>query len=323
MNIIEEAWRVLKSEEQALEATAKSLDGRFEKVVELVETAFNKGGKLIFCGLGKNVFIARKISATFNSTGVPSSFLDPVAALHGDAGLCREGDLAFLFSNSGATEEVLAVIPVLKRLGAVTVAVTKNITSQLGINCDHVLPYVVPAEACPLNLAPTSSTTAALALGDALAMVFLKKRGFQPEDFAKYHPSGTLGKSLLLKVADVMRPRTAMAVIGDGAKVMDAIMAISEKKTGLVAVIDESGKLVGCFSDGDFRRLVLKNKNSLDEPIAAHMTRAPKTIQSELLAVEAVRRFEQKNMNQLIVVDEYGFPIGIVDAQDLPKLKLV
>jgi arabinose-5-phosphate isomerase len=294
----------------------KDLENIFEKNQK-------EGGKLIFCGLGKNVFIARKVSATFNSTGVSSTFLDPVAALHGDVGLCREGDLAFLFSNSGMTEEVIAVVSPLKRLGAITIAITQDITSSLGKNCDYILPYVCPAEADVLKMVPTSSTTAEMALGDALAMVYLKKRGFTPEDFAKYHPSGTIGKSLLLKVSDVMRARPNISVIGDGAKVVDALVETSEKKSGMAVIVNESGKLVGVFSDGDLRRLIVKNQDCLNDPIATHMTHNPKTIQSELLAVEAVRRFEQFRINQLVVVDEYGFPIGVVEAQDLPKLKLV
>jgi arabinose-5-phosphate isomerase len=323
LNIVEEARRVFDCEIRALEASSAAIDHRFEKIVELVEKVHNAGGKLIFCGLGKNVFIARKISATFNSTGVSATFLDPVAALHGDVGICKEGDLAFLFSNSGSTEEVLAVVAPLKRLGAVTIAVTKEVTSPLGKNCDYILPYEVPAEADVLKMVPTSSTTAELAMGDALAMVFLKKRGFTPEDFAKFHPSGTIGKSLLLRVADVMRARPNIAVVSDGAKIVDVVLEIATKKSGLAVIVDEAGKLVGCFSDGDLKRLLPKNQNCLNDPIAVHMTRNPKTIQSELLAVEAVRRFEQYPINQLIVVDEYGFPVGVVDIQDLPKLKLV
>jgi len=165
--------------------------------------------------------------------------------------------------------------------------------------------------------------TAALALGDALAMVFLKKRGFKAEDFAKYHPSGMLGKTLLLRVTDVMRDRTKMAVVGQNAKVIDAVNLITDRKTGLAVVVDENGKLLGAFSDGDFRRLVLQSENPLQENIVDHMTRTPKTIQSEMMAVEAVRKFEAHKINQLIVVDEFCCPVGLVDGQDLPRLKLV
>jgi len=323
INLLDEARNVLKLEIDALEATRQSLDSRFEITIGLIETAHKAGRKLIFMGVGKNVFIARKIAATFNSTGVSSLFMDCVSALHGDLGVCKEGDVALLFSNSGESDELLAVAPSLKRLGVISVGVTKSPTSRLGKICDHVLTYAVPTEACPLNLAPTASTTTALALGDALAMVFLKKRGFRAEDFAKYHPSGTLGKTLLLRVTDVMRDRTKMAVVSQNAKVIDAVNLITDRKTGLAAVVDENGKLLGAFSDGDFRRLVLQNENPLQENIADHMTRAPKTVQSEMMAVEAVKKFEAHKINQLIVVDEFGCPVGLVDGQDLPKLKLV
>ena len=323
MNILQEAQKVFQSEISALEASSKALDSRFEQVMALIETTHKAGRKLIFSGIGKNVFIAQKLVATFNSTGVPSLFLDPVAAMHGDLGLCQSGDLAFLMSNSGETEELVALVPVLKRLGLPTVGITKGATSRLATLCDKTLLYQVPVEACPLNLAPTSSTTAALALGDALAMVFLKMRGFRAEDFAKYHPSGTLGKTLLLTVADVMRPRTHMAIISREATVMQALNAMTEKKTGLVAVVDEGDKLIGVFSDGDFRRLALKSTNPLNEKVSAHMCRTPKTIQSNLMAVEALRRFEEYKIDDLLVVDEFGFPAGLVDSQDLPRLKIV
>ena len=323
MNILEEARHVFKLEIDALEATAHSLDRRFEKTLELIESTHESGRKLVFMGMGKNVFVARKIAATFNSTGVSSIFLDPVSALHGDVGVCKEGDLAFLFSNSGDSDELLAVVSPLKRLGVFTVCVTRESSSRLAQACDHSLVYSVPAEACPLNLAPTASTTVAMALGDALAMVFLKKRGFQAEDFAKLHPSGVLGKTLLLKVSDIMRDRTKMAVVDESKKIIDALTAMTDKRCGVVAVTGADGKLLGVFSDGDFRRLALKNQNPLQEPIAAHMTRMPKTIQGDLLAVEALRRFEKSSIDDLIVVDEYGSPVGLLDGQDLPKLRLV
>lgn len=320
---LEAASRVFKTEMGALEATAAILDGRFEKALELIDATQKNGRKLLFLGVGKNVFIARKIAATFNSTGVSSMYLDCVSALHGDIGVCKEGDLAFLLSNSGESDELLAVVPSLKRLGVVTIGITKEATSHLAQGCDHTLLYCVPSEACPLNLAPTASTTAALALGDALAMVFLRKRGFQAEDFAKYHPSGTLGKTLLLRVSDVMRPREKIAIVNNQALVIDAINAITDRKTGLAAVVDAGGKLIGAFSDGDFRRLALRSANPLQEKVVNHITRTPKTIQSEMMAVEALRKFESNKINQLIVLDEFGFPVGMVDAQDLPKLKLV
>lgn len=323
MNILQEAASVLKTESAAIEATIGCLDSRFEQVMARINTVYQERKKLIFSGIGKNVFVAQKIAATFNSTGVPTLFLDPVAAMHGDLGLCRDGDLALLMSNSGESEELVALVPVLKRLGVTTVAITKEKTSRLATACDLALMYSVPTEACPLNLAPTASTTAALALGDALAMVFLKMRGFRAEDFAKYHPSGTLGRTLLLTVADVMRPRVNMPVVSREATVMQALNAMTEKKAGLVTVVDEADKLVGVFSDGDFRRLALKNKNPLEEKVEAHMVRTPRVIQSNLMAVEVLKRYEKNKINQIPVVDEHGFPVGLVDIQDLPAMKIV
>lgn len=323
IDLRQEAIKVLRAEMDAIEATLHSLDHRFEQVISLIEAVHTAQRKVIFTGIGKNVFIAQKLAATFNSTGVEAIFIDPLAALHGDLGLCKEGDLALIFSNSGESDELIGLIPPLKRLGVTTVAVTKEAASRLAKACDKALLYSVPAEACPLQLAPTASTTAALALGDTLAMVFLKKRGFRAEDFAKYHPSGTLGKTLLLKVSDVMRPRTQMAVVERKSLVIDALNAITNYKTGVAAVIDETGKLIGVFTDGDFRRLVIKIGNPLQESISAHMIRNPKTINSDVMAVEALKRFQSSSVNQLIVVDEYGFPVGVVDSQDLPKLKLV
>jgi arabinose-5-phosphate isomerase len=323
MNILEEARHILKLEIEAMEATSRSLDAHFEKILALIEKTHNAARKIVFLGMGKNVFVARKVAATFNSTGVSSIFLDPVSALHGDVGVCKEGDLALLYSNSGESPEMVTAVPALKRLGVTTVCVSRDATSALAQACDHVLSYSVPAEACPLNLAPTASTTAAMALGDALAMVFLKKRGFGPEEFAKFHPSGTLGRTLLLKVTDVMRDRSRLAVINSSATVLEALNAITERKTGLAVVVDDAGRMVGVFSDGDFRRLVLKNKNPLAEKVLPYITRQPKTIQQGMLAVEALRRFEESRINQLVVLDEFEFPVGLVEAQDLPKLKLV
>lgn len=323
MDLIQEARNIFDLEIAALQQTSQALGPRFEKAVELLETTHKRGGKLLFLGLGKNVFIAQKIAATFNSTGVPSLFLDPVSALHGDIGISQAGDLAFLFSNSGQTEELLNALPSLKRLGVITMAITKDLTSDLAKGCDYALNYEVPSEACPLNLAPTASTTSALALGDALSMVFLKKRGFREEDFAMYHPSGTLGKSLLLRVNDVMRPVVSMAIVQRDATIADSLNAMTQKKCGLAAVLDQSGKLIGAFTDGDFRRVALAVENPLKERIDAHMSKTPKTIQGNMMAVEAVRRLEEMRVDDLIVVDEHGFPMGLIDSQDLPKLKLV
>ncbi len=323
MNLLQEASRALQAEIDALTQTLQALDRRFEQTLDAIEKTHKTGKKLIFSGIGKNVFIAQKLAATFNSTGVEALYLDPLAAMHGDLGLCKDGDLALLMSNSGESEEVLTLVPMLKRLGVQTVGVTKNATSRLAQCCDGILTYQVSAEACPLNLAPTASTTVVLALGDALAMVYLKKRGFKEADFARFHPAGTLGRTLLLRVCDVMRAHEDIAIVSRGEKIIDALSQMTEHKTGLVVIIEEDGKVAGIFTDGDFRRLALKNPNPLQEKIDDHMNRAPKTIQADAMAVDALKKFQECKVDDLLVIDEHGFPVGLLDSQDLPGLKLV
>lgn len=322
--LLEKAKNVIATEAAALTATAAGLDAAFVTVLEAVEATVLARRKLIFTGVGKNAFIGQKLAATFNSTGVPACTLDPVQALHGDLGLCSEGDLVFCLSNSGETEELHMLLPGIKRLGARTVAMTARTDSILARDCDLTLPYSVPEEACPLRLAPTASTAAAMALGDALAMVYLEMRGFSREDFARLHPAGTLGKSLLLRVADIMRTGERLALAADTVPVQEAILRMTKAKCGILAATDgKTGRLSGVFSDGDFRRLALEGGDFLQKPVAAVMTREPRTIGPGELAVEALRLFEQHAFNDLIVVDEGGLPVGHIDGQDLPKLKLV
>ena len=282
------------------------------------------GRKLIFTGVGKNVGIGMKLAGTFNSTGVPATCLDPNQALHGDLGLCREGDLAFLLSNSGQTEDILRLVPLLKRMGAVTVAITGRPDSDLARACDEVLAYRAEVEACPLNLAPTASTTAALALGDALAMVYLDLRGFSKDDFARYHPAGTLGRSLLLRVDEIMRTGDRFACQPANATVREVILAMTQAKTGTTAVFDPAdGRLAGVFTDGDFRRHFLRDPACLEQPVADVMGRHPKSIAHSALAVEALRKFEELAVDDLIATDPDGRPVGVIDGQDLPKIRLV
>ncbi len=322
--ILSRARHCLQLEQDALQTTSDQLGDAFVRSIQLIETAVLGGHKLVFTGVGKNVPICMKLFGTFNSTGVPAAFLDPNQALHGDLGLCQEGDLCLLFSNSGETEDLLRLIPALKRLGLTTLAVTSVPDASLGRYSDHVLPYHYDKEACPLNLAPTASTTAALAIGDALAMVYLEMRGFSKEDFARYHPAGSLGKVLLMKVDEIMRREEKFACRPDTINVQEALLAITEARCGTIALHDaQSGKLTGVFSDGDFRRASLKAPDILMRPVADYMTRNPKTIPSGSLAVDALHVFESTSINDLIVVDENQQPIGIVDGQDMPKLKIV
>jgi arabinose-5-phosphate isomerase len=314
----------LRIERDALAATARGLGAEFAAVARATEAATRTGAKLIFTGVGKNAHIAQKLAGTFNSTGVASCFLDATQALHGDLGLVESGDLVFLLSNSGQSEEVLRLVPVLRRFGARLVAFSGRADSDLTREADLRLLYRVPREACPLELAPTASTTAALARGDARAMVLLEARGLTRDDFAKFHPAGNLGRTLLLRVRDIMRAGARLPVAPDTVTVQDAILAMTKARSGSIALVRrKTGRLAGIFTDGDFRRSALTGPDFLKTPVAKLMTRAPKTIRADALAVDALRLFEAHKIDDLIAVDVKGRPVGLVDAQDLPKLKLV
>lgn len=313
----------LRWEIQAIEATAADLGEDFLAVSRRVHATVRAGRKLIFSGVGKNVAVAQKLVATFNSTGVRSTFLDPLQAFHGDLGLCMAGDLAFLLSNSGETDEIVQLLPALRRFGVGVVAFTAEPASQLARNADAVLRFRYHHEGCPLNLAPTASTTAAQALGDALAMAYMGARGFSREDFARFHPGGALGQRLLLRVADIMRTGERLAVVDASATVQAVLLALTEAKCGTAAVCEGAdGRLAGVFTDGDFRRLALAFPNVLELPVATHMTRQPRTIEATALAVEALKILENSRVNDLVVVDAQGRPVGLLDGQDLPKLRL-
>lgn len=321
--ILSRARECLQLEANAILTTSERLNDSFIQVLDVVRESIEAGGKLILTGVGKNTPIAQKLVSTFNSTGVPACFLDPNQALHGDLGLCRDIDLCFLFSNSGETEDLLRLIPLLRRLGLKTVAVTRHGPSTLAENCDYTLAYHAEREACPHNLAPTASTTAALALGDALAMVCMELRGFGREDFARYHPAGSLGKALLLTVRDIMRKGDRFACLPASTTVRDALIAMTHSKCGTIALTTEDGKLAGVFSDGDFRRASLKDEFILQRPVADIMTRNPKTVNAAALAVEALKLFERSSVNDLVALDEELKPVGLVDGQDLPKLRII
>lgn len=320
---IARARACIRIETDALNATARSLGSEFVATATAVTEARSRGRKLIFTGVGKNAPIAQKIAATFNSTGISSCFLDATQALHGDLGLVEEGDLAFLLSNSGTSEEIIRLLPMLKRFGVRIVAFTSTADSELARGADFKLIYQVPREACPLKLAPTASTTAALALGDALAMVLLEARGLTRNDFAKYHPAGNLGRILLLRVKDIMRSGDRLPVARDTVSTQDAILAMTKAKSGSIALVDKAGRLTGILTDGDFRRSALTGPDFLRQPVATFMTRNPKVIAETALGVDALRTFESYKIDDLIVVNARGKPVGLIDSQDLPKFKIV
>jgi arabinose-5-phosphate isomerase len=323
-NALARARACIQIETAALAETARCLGPEFVETARAVEAVNAAGGKLIFSGVGKSAHIAQKIAATFNSTGVASCFLDATQALHGDLGLCAEGDLAFLLSNSGQSDEILRLVPMMKRFGLKIVAFTGSPESDLAKNADLRLLFRVPREACPLELAPTASTTAALALGDALAMVLLESRGLTRDDFAKYHPAGNLGRVLLLRVKDIMRTADRLPVAPDTVSTQDAILAMTKAKSGSIALVEKkSGRLTGILTDGDFRRSALTGPDFLQKPVSTFMTRSPKVIREDALGVDALRLFEAHKIDDLIVVNARGKPVGLIDGQDLPKLKIV
>ncbi len=322
--VLKRARQALRIEEEALAATRDALGADFVAVARAVHAAVTGGKKIVLTGVGKSAHIAQKLAGTFNSTGAPACFLDATQALHGDLGMVAEGDVALILSNSGQTDEVLKLLPVLRRFGLGLVAFTAHADSDLARGCDLRLLYHVPREACPLKLAPTASTTAALALGDALAMVLLEARGLTRDDFARYHPAGNLGRVLLLKVGDIMRSGDRLPVAPDTVTLQDAILRMTKARSGSIALVQpRTGRLSGILTDGDFRRSALTGPDFLQKPVADFMTRSPKTIAADALGVDALRLFEAHKIDDLIVVDAKGKPVGLVDGQDLPKLKIV
>ncbi len=317
---ISSAKRVLLNESKAIAKLASRVDGNFAKIVNLL--AKNKG-RVIVTGMGKPGFIAQKISATMSSTGTPSLYLHPAEALHGDLGRVKRSDIIIALSNSGETEEVVKLIPIIKKIGAKLVAITGNKKSTLAKNSDFTMDSSVEKEACPMGLAPTTSTTVMLALGDALAIALLEKKNFQPKDFALFHPGGSLGKRLILTVGDIMRTKHDTPIVKQSAKVKDALLKITKLRAGSASVVDSKGKLVGIFTDGDLRRHFEEGKDLLHEKVNNVMTKSPVTITKDRLAAEAFEILRDKRIDEIPVVDDKGRPVGLLDVQDILKAGLV
>jgi len=317
---ISRAKKVLINESKAIAKLAGKIDGKFEKIVNLL--AKNKG-RVIVTGMGKPGFIAQKVSATMSSTGTPSLYLHPAEALHGDLGRVTSNDVILAFSNSGETEEVVKLIPIIKKIGAKLVSVTGNKKSTLAANSDYLIDSFVEKEACPMGLAPTTSTTAMLALGDALAIALLEKKGFKPKDFALYHPGGALGKRLLLRVQDIMRPKTGTPIVKKNAKIREVLLKITKKRAGSASVVDDKGKLIGIFTDGDLRRHFREGEDILNSRVNDVMTKSPVTITQDRLAAEAFEILRDRKIDEIPVVDKKGYPVGILDVQDILKAGLV
>ena len=323
MSHLKRAREVFDIELAGLKAVRAQLDAAFDRAVDLVVSALRQRGKIVVVGIGKSGNVGQKIAATLTSTGSTSVMLHTVNALHGDLGIVADGDAILALSYSGETEELLNLLPALKRFSVKIISVTGASRSSLARHSDVVLNVRVPREACPFNLAPTASTTAMLALGDALAMAVLQARGFQKTDFARYHPSGAIGRALLLRVGDIMRSGSRNAVASETVSVKRALLVMTQARSGSVSVVNSRGKLAGVFTDGDLRRRIAAEDNVLAQPLAKVMTRNPVAVREDALAVEALKIFNERNIDDLIVVNARKEPVGLVDSQDLPRWKLM
>jgi len=314
------ARKVLEIEAQEIEDLAKRLDANFEQAVQLI---LHCQGRVVVSGMGKSGHIGRKIAATLASTGTPAFFMHPGEASHGDLGMITEDDVVIALSNSGESDEILNILPTIKRLGAKIISITGKTTSTLSKESHVHLSAEVSQEACPLGLSPTASTTAALALGDALAVCVLDCRDFSAEDFARSHPGGNIGRRLLTRVKDIMRTGDAVPNVAENVLLSAALLEITQKGMGLTAITDAGGRPVGIFTDGDLRRAFANGVNADSAKIADVMHANPRTIQTNQLAVEALELMETKKINGLLVTDEAGKLVGAFNMHDLLKAKVV
>ena len=317
---IQSAKKVLLNESKAIAKLAGKLDKSFNKIIDMLAKS---NGRIIITGMGKPGFIAQKMSATISSTGTPSLFLHPAEAIHGDLGRVTRDDIIIAFSNSGETEEVIKLIPILKKIGTKLVAITGNVKSTLAKNSNFVIDSSVQNEACPMGLAPTTSTTAMLALADAVSVALLEKKKFKPQDFALYHPGGALGKRLLLQVKDIMRPKSKTPVVKKDAKVKDVLLKITKMRAGSAVITGDKGKILGIFTDGDLRRHFESGEDFSTQKISKIMTKSPITIKETKLAAEAFEILRDKKIDEIPVIDAKGQLAGILDVQDILKAGLV
>lgn len=317
--IIENGKEVIRIEAQAVNDLKNSINGDF---VKAVETIYASKGRVVLTGMGKSGIIARKIVATLNSTGTAAIYLHPTDALHGDLGMVRSEDVVILISKSGETEEISNLIPMLKRLKVKLIAMCGNRHSRLAKDCDIFLNIAVKEEACPYDLAPTASTTATLALGDALSVSLLQKRKFTEEDFAFLHPGGSLGKRLSLKIKEIMITGERIPKVGENSSIKDVIFEITSKRLGTTCVVDEENNLVGIITDGDLRRLLEKTLEIKDLKAKDIMTRKPKVMKADYLASFALQQMENYKITSLIIIDDENHPEGIVHLHDLINLGL-
>ena len=320
--MLEKAKQVLRIEAEAVLALAERIDGQFEQAVAMILAC---NGRVVITGMGKSGLICQKIAATMASTGTPALFLHPAEGIHGDLGMLMKGDVVIAVSNSGETEEIVRILPVIKRMGLPLIAMSGNSKSTLARAGDVALDISVKEEACPLGLAPTASTTATLAMGDALAVALLVERGFKEEDFALFHPGGALGKRLLLRVEDIMHRDGAVPMVAETTPLKDALFEISSKKLGITGVAGIDGRLLGVFTDGDLRRALASGIEVLNRPIAEFSNRNPKRILRSNLAAKALQKMEEHSITSLFVFegDADPVPVGIIHLHDLLKAGVV
>ncbi len=317
--VLKIARRTIEIERDALTHILSQIDKNFEKACELILKA---KGRVVLVGLGKPGFIAQKISATLSSTGTASFYLHPAEALHGDLGRVMREDVVVALSNSGKTEEIVKLLPLVKKIGAKVIAFTGNLNSPLAKHSDVVINVGVKKEACPMNLAPTTSTTAMLAMGDALAIALLEQKGFKEKDFAFYHPAGSLGKKLLL-VSDIMRQGGSNPVVNEKTSLREVLYAITKARAGSATIVNKKKQLIGIFTDGDLRRWAEEGKLSLTKPVSLFMTKNPISIHGDKLAAEALEILRTRKIDELPVIDKNRRPVGLLDVQDLLKAGIV
>lgn len=321
MSVIEEAKRVLQVEANAVLALMDGIGANFE---DAVEKMFECKGKVVITGMGKSGLVCQKIASTMASTGTPAFFLHPAEGVHGDLGMLAKGDVVIAVSNSGETEEVVRILPVIRRLGLDLITISGNCESTLAKRGDIFLDVAVKEEACPLGLAPTASTTATLALGDALAVALMYRRGFKEEDFALFHPAGSLGKSLLMKVSDIMHSGDRVPVVSETSSMKETILEMTSKGFGVTAVLSKTNDFVGVVTDGDLRRALERDGDIIDETASDIMTREPKTISADALAAKALGFMDDEKISVLFVQpDESGRPAGIIHLHDLLKSGII
>lgn len=323
MDAIARGKVVIELEAAALHRIGEALDESFAAAVGMLLDAVSKRGKIVVVGIGKSGNIGHKIAATLNSTGSTAVVLNSQNALHGDLGIVSDGDAVILLSYSGETPELLDLLPHLKRFNVCLIALSGKPGSTLARHSDVTLDTSVEREACPLNLAPTASSTAMLVMGDALAMALLEARGFTEDQFARFHPGGALGRALLTKVSDIMRAGDALAEIAEGGTVRDALAAMSRARSGACLVMARDGTLAGIFTHGDFARCYQADASIGDRPVAEFMTRRPISVRADSLAAEAIQTIGSHRVDDVVVLDADGRPVGLVDTQDLARLKLV